>query len=199
MGYEIETVMLPSLNLRKAEGAAGSYEIVIPERCNIARNTVERFARERPDHPALIFEHEDHTTETWSFAEVNRDASRLAHALRGLGISQGDRVALHTGMRPETGIAHMALHKLGAVAVTLSQLYGPDTLKHILNHAEAKAIITQDLAWDRFRGEAADFQTLKHCLLVGEAKGNEISFAEALADGPDSLPAIIPGPRIWRF
>jgi acetyl-CoA synthetase len=190
MGYRIDDAKLAALNLRRNGDEPTGYEIVIPERCNIARNTVERYARERPDHAALIFEDGDHNVHRWTFAELDRDASRLAYALRALGIERGDRVALHTGMRPETGIAHMALHKLGAVAVTLSQLYGPDTLAHILNHAEAKAIVTQDTAWQRFRGRLAEFPTLEHRIVVGAAEAGETAFAEMVAAGPDSLAAV---------
>ncbi len=190
MGYVIDDAKLSALNLRRNDAEPTGFEIVIPERCNIARNTVERYAAERPDHTALVFEDRDGDLLRWSFAELDRDASRLAHALKALGIERGDRVALHTGMRPETGIAHMALHKLGVVAVTLSQLYGPDTLAHILNHAQAKAIITQDTAWDRFRGRLSEFPTLEHRLVVGEARGDEISFAASMATGPDSLAAV---------
>jgi len=189
MAYDIDDALLATLNLRRAESPSG-FEIVIPEKSNIARNTVERYAAETPDNTALIHEREDLSVRTWTFAELDRDASRLAHALAGLGIGRGDRVALHTGMRPETGIVHLALYKLGAIAVTLSQLYGPDTLAHILNHAEAAAIVTQDSAWDRFRGREGEFPTLKHRIVVGETSGDEIPFDNLTAQGPDSLPAV---------
>ena len=109
MAYTIDDPLLSSLNLRRSEGPGG-YEIIVPAKCNIASNTVERFAGERPDHMALIYECADLTLRTWTFAELDRDASRLAHGLAALGIGRGDRVALHTGMRPETAIAHMALY-----------------------------------------------------------------------------------------
>ncbi|MEE8455705.1 MAG: AMP-binding protein [Limibaculum sp.] len=191
MAHDIDDALLDSLNLRRSDDPNG-YEIVIPPKTNIARNTVERYAAERPDHMALIHEAEDLSLRTWTFAELDRDASRLAHGLAGLGIGRGDRVALHTGMRPETGIVHMALYKLGAIAVTLSQLYGPDTLAHILNHAEATAIVTQDQAWNRFRGREGEFPTLRHRIVVGDAKGDEIPFDGLIAEGAgkDSFPAI---------
>ena len=182
MDHDIDDTLLASLNLRRSD-CSGGFEITIPSKTNIARNTVERYAAEQPDQLALIFEEEDLSLRTWTFAELDRDASRLAHGLVGLGIGRGDRVALHTGMLPETGIMHMALYKLGAIAVTLSQLYGADTLAHILNHAEAVAIVTQDHAWKQFRGRKGEFPTLKHHIVVGSAQGDEIAFDGLLTDG----------------
>ena len=190
MSYRIDDALLRTLNLKRLEHNSGGYQIVIPERCNIAHNTVERYTREHPENTALIFEREDLGTRTWSFVELEQDASRLAHGLETLGIKRGDRVALHTGMRPETGIAHMALHKLGIVAVTLSQLYGPDTLAHILNHAEAKAIITQTDAWARFRDRTDEFETLEHIVVVDGAVGGATDIIALNKNGPASLPSV---------
>lgn len=179
-GYTIERSLLERMNLRET-GRPGRYEIVIPKRANMAADTVAKFAQgPRKDHPALIFEKDDLSTETWTFAEVEERAARLAAKLSGLGVGKGSRVAIHTGLRPETGLAHLAVYKLGAIAVTLSQLYGPDTLRHVLNHSEAMAIITQDTAWDRFRAVAHEFPCLRHRIVVGQTKGDEIPFEECL-------------------
>lgn len=181
MTYNIDRALFARMNLREAD-MSGGYEIVIPKRANMAADTVGRFARgPRRDHPALIFEHDDLSTETWTFGEVEERATRLAAALAGLGVGKGDRVAVHTGLRPETGLAHLAIYKLGAIAVTLSQLYGPDTLRHVLNHSEAKAIITQDGAWGRFRDTIHAFPHLKHRIVVGTALSGEIPFESCVA------------------
>lgn len=180
MGYTIDRSLLRRMNLR-ATDRPGRYEIVIPERTNMAADTVGRHAHgPRSDHPALIFEQDDLSTATWTFAEVEELATRLAVALAGLGVGKGTRVAIHTGLRPETGLAHLAIYKLGAIAVTLSQLYGPDTVGHVLNHSGATAIITQDAAWDRFRAGVGAFPHLKHCIVVGWAAPGEIAFADCL-------------------
>ena len=179
MNYIIDRSLLDRMNLREAP--SGGYEIAIPERANMAADTVTRFANgPRKDHPALIFEKNDGSTETWSFAEVEERATRLAAALADLGVGKGARVAIHTGLRPETGLAHLAIYKLGAIAVTLSQLYGPETLRHVLNHSEAMVIVTQDHAWDRFRDSVSAFPHLKHRIVVGAAEGDEIPFAACL-------------------
>lgn len=191
MTYVIDTQWLGRMNLRQAaaDAATGPYEIVIPEKANMAADTVGRYAREAPDRLALIFEEADLSIRSWTFAALDRDAQALAQALCDLGVGRGDRVAVHTGLRPETGIAHLAIYKLGAIAVTLSQLYGPDTLSHILNHAEAQVVITQDTAWQQFRDAVDIFPTVRHCIVVGTAEPGEIAFADCLAaDGAGLVP-----------
>ena len=72
-----------------------------------------------------------------TYGELQRDANRLAHALRSLGVQRGDRVAIVMPQRFETAVAHIALHQLGAVAMPLSMLFGPDALEYRLQHSEA--------------------------------------------------------------
>ncbi len=181
MSYRIDPQRLPSMNLRAAPpgAAAGLYIITIPEHCNIAADTVARWAAgPRRDHPALVFERTDGSVQRWTFGEVDELATRLAARLRSLGVRRGDRVAVHTGMRPETGIAHVAIYKLGAIAVTLSQLYGPDTLAHILDHSEASVVITQERAWAAQRAQA--FVHVRHRIVVGAASPGDISFEDCV-------------------
>ncbi len=45
----------------------------------------------------------------------------------------------------------MAVYKLGAIVVTLSQLSGSDTMSHTLDESGAWVIITRDEVWDSFR------------------------------------------------
>ena len=55
-----------------------------------------------------------------------------------MGIGRGDKIALILPQRPETVVAHMAAYQLGAVAVPLSFLFGPDALEYRLLDSEAK-------------------------------------------------------------
>ncbi|MEM7615313.1 MAG: AMP-binding protein, partial [Pseudomonadota bacterium] len=125
-----------------------------------------------------------------SFAEVEAAATNLAAYLGHLGYGRGDLIGLHTGQHPDTAVAHMAICKLGAVAVTLSQLYGPETLSHALNDCRAKVLLTTETAWSALRGEAADlFPHLTHVVLRGP-QGDEIDLDAAFATpAPDFAPA----------
>ena len=44
---------------------------------------------------------------------------------------------------PETAIAHMAIYRLGAVALPISRLFGDDALRYRLMHSGARAIVVE--------------------------------------------------------
>lgn len=179
----LSDAQLAALHLTR--GASGEYTITWPPDYNIHTATVGRYLG--PDHrdrPAMIFEQADGTITTQSFAEIDAAATGLAAELRRLGYGKGDPIALHTGQHPDTGIGHMAIAKIGGIAVTLSQLYGPDTLAHALNDCRAGAILTSREAWDPLRGE--DFPHLRHVLMREPRKG-DLDLGAAMADPPDDF------------
>ncbi len=176
---------LSRIGLRR--GADG-VEIHIPDDSNIHGMTVgAQIEAGRGLAPAMAFERDDGTLEHWSFAEVDVAATALAARLRELGSGPGDPVGVHTGMRPETGIAHMAICKLGAVAVTLSQLYGPDALAHALNDCGARILLTTEDGWAPHRDSARKAFPRLETVLVSETLGAEEDLRTAMSGGP-SLP-----------
>jgi len=62
------------------------------------------------------------------------------------------------------------------IAVTVSELYGPDTISHILNDSGATAIVTTDKGWSAYRSRLSDFASLRHVIVKGEAGSGELSF-----------------------
>jgi acetyl-CoA synthetase len=162
----------------------GGLEIIIEPDCNIFAMTVGRhLGPGTRDNRAISIEEADGRVVHRSFADVDRASTALAARLRTLGYGHGDYVGLHCGMRPETAIAHMAVCKIGAVAVTLSQLYGPDTLAHALNDCGARVLLTTEAAWAALRPQRQDlFPALSDVLVAGSA-GPEEDLDKVL-DGP---------------
>ena len=180
---KLDPALLSRLHLKPVPGA-GRYEIVLPEFANIAADTVGRYAGgPAADNPALIFEHQDGRVEVTSYGELDARAARFAGYLSDRGIGRGDVVAVHTGSRLETGIAHLAAYRLGATVATLSQLYGPDTLRHILVDSGARVLVTQDTVWAPMRSLRRELPALEHCIVVGEAVAGEHRFDECVAAG----------------
>ena len=126
---------------------AGSYEALhagfaweVPEDYNIAWACCGRHALRR-ERFALYFEDENGDTAAYSFWDIQVRANRLSNALRALGVARRDRVALLLPQRPETAIAYMAIFQMGAIAVPLSYLFGPDALAYRLRDAGATAAL----------------------------------------------------------
>jgi acetyl-CoA synthetase len=113
----------------------------VPQRFNMAEACCTRHAAER-GRVCLHWEDESGATAVWTYADIQQQASRLANALNALGVARGDRVAIILPQRPETVVAHMACYMMGAVAMPLSILFGPEALEYRLqNSASAVAFV----------------------------------------------------------
>ena len=112
----------------------------IPQRFNIGVACCDVHA-DGSGRPALLYE-DGNGLVTTSFDELRRSSNRLANTLRGHGIGRGERVGILLPQRPETAIAHIAVYKLGAIALPLFIQFGPDALEHRLQHSGASALIT---------------------------------------------------------
>jgi len=164
---ELKTLSPQTLSRLNLKSDGDNWRITWPEDTNIYHMTLGRHLdADSRNRTAMIFEQGDGSISTSTFAEVDAASTNLAAALRDLGYKRGDLIGLHTGQHPDTAIAHMAVCKLGAVAVTLSQLYGPQTLQHALNDCELNVLLTSEHAWGSLRADAATlFPHLRHVLL----------------------------------
>jgi acetyl-CoA synthetase len=173
----------------------GRTRILLPETANIARDTIGLHARgNKADDTALIYEDESGALQRYSFAELDALSDRFSVALAERGVGRGEPVAVQTGQTPETAIAHMAIYKLGAVVLTLSQLYGPDTVAHILSDSEARVIVTDRKTWDRLREAQDRFTTLEHRIIRGgAAAADETAFEDCLAGSAEGFVAVETG------
>jgi acetyl-CoA synthetase len=118
-----------------------SFHWQIPEYYNIGVDVCDKWADERY-RLALIYEDEGGRTEKYTFWDIKNLSNRLANALRAHGVARGDRVGILLPQCPETAITHVAVYKLGAIAIPLFTLFGPDALEYRLGNSGAKAVIT---------------------------------------------------------
>ena len=94
-----------------------------------------------PDAVALVSVSPDGTVSTATFGQVSQWSDRLAAGLRRRGVARGDRVGVVAPQSLETGLAHLALWKLGAVSLPLASLFGPDALAFRLKDSWARMAI----------------------------------------------------------
>ncbi len=112
----------------------------VPAFFNMAQATVGQAAERTPQRIALI---EPQLGRKTTFAELNVLSNRLANLLQAQGLRPKDRVGLLMGQSLELALAHLALYKLGAIALPLSLLFGRDALLYRLEHAEARLLIAE--------------------------------------------------------
>ncbi len=98
---------------------------------------IARAASVFPDHTALI-----HGPRRQTWAETYARSRRLASALAKRGVGKGDTVSVMAPNIPETYEAHFGVPMIGAVLNALNVRLDGSTIAFILNHGEAKVLIT---------------------------------------------------------
>lgn len=121
----------------------------IPERFNIAAAICDRHVG--AGRTALIFEGSGRSDEL-TFEILQDQSRRLANALAAQGIARGDRIGILLPQCPEALIAHLAAYRLGAVALPLFTLFGPDAVEYRLNDSGAKAVISNEAGIETLLG-----------------------------------------------
>lgn len=114
----------------------------IPQSFNIGTAVSDRWAAVDPDRAALLGYRAEGDAEKLSFGELASRSNAFANALRARGVRRGDRVALFLPQCFETAIAHVAIYKLGAIAVPLALLFGVEALEYRLQTSGVRAIVT---------------------------------------------------------
>jgi len=108
---------------------------------------------------------------TLTYADLRVATNRLSNALAALGVARGDRIGIVLPQGPEVAIAHLAAHQLGAIAMPLSLLFGPEALEFRLQDSEAMVAIVAASGLAPFvdpaHGLRAACPALRHLVVVG--------------------------------
>ena len=112
---------------------------------NVAYNCVDRHVESgHGDQVALHFEGEPGDTRDITYAELQREVSKAAHALTELGVTAGDRVAIYMPMIPEAVVAMLACARIGAPHSVVFAGFSAEALRSRIDDAQATLVITAD-------------------------------------------------------
>src|SRR5262245_20633385 len=163
------------------------FRWTVPSAYNIAVDACDRHAGDR-SRVAMVYEDDAGSVSEHTFAEFRARSNQLARVFAGLGIERGDRVGIVLPQRPETAVAHLAAYKLGAVALPLSTLFGPEALEYRLRDAGAKLVVTDADNLERVLAVAKGLAALTHVMSVDRADaGGVLEYAKVIERIPDSL------------
>ncbi|HEY7598935.1 MAG TPA: AMP-binding protein, partial [Candidatus Limnocylindrales bacterium] len=163
---------------------------------NVAYNCVDRHVeRGLGDKVAYHWIGEPGETRTITYADLAREVSKAANALRELGIGTGDRVAIYMPMIPELPIAMLACARIGAPHTVVFGGFSAEALAGRIVDSQARLIITADGGWRRGKPvnlkpaadeAAAMTDTVEHILVV-----------RRLGDAAQQAPQMQAGRDVW--
>ena len=116
----------------------------IDGRLNLAANAVDRHAATTPGREALVWEGDDGSTRTLTFAQLRDEVAGAAEGLRSLGVGSSDAVGLCMPMIVECAVLFLACSRIGAVVVPLFSGYGAGAIVSRLNDCSAKVLCIAD-------------------------------------------------------
>ena len=131
----------------------------VPAQFNIGVAACDRWADTEPGKLAIVAIDSSGRAQDISYGWLRDTSNRLANALVANGIGRGDRVAILLPQTPEVAAIHIAVYKLGGIALPLATLFGLEAIAYRLQNSGAKALITnaQGLAKiASIRGELPD-------------------------------------------
>lgn len=163
------------------------FQWQVPERFNIGVDACDKWA-DGSGRLALIFEKSDGAQTRYSFDDIKAQSNRLAHSLTRHGVARGDRVAVYLPQAPETAVTHIAVYKMGAVAVPLFTLFGVDAIQFRLANSGAVALVTDTEGCRKLREIRASLPDLKVVYCIdgdGDGEAGTVPFHAALAQESD--------------
>jgi len=159
----------------------------IPDRFNIGVDVSDKWANGK-DRLALIYVGLDEKEQRYTFRDLKSLSNQLANALRAQGVEPGDRIGILLPQCPETLISHIAVYKLGCIALPLLTLFGPMAIEYRLQDSTAKVVITNSENLGKIIEIQDRLPQLKLVIVVGEdAGGDTMDFWESVSRGSSTF------------
>jgi acetyl-CoA synthetase len=137
----------------------------VPATFNIADVCCTRWANDK-SRIAMHYEDDSGHVSTMSYASLQAQANKMSNVLRALGVRRGEKVAIILPQRPETAVAHMACFQIGAVAMPMSILFGPEALEYRLQNSEAVVAIADQSSMANLNAVRVKCPALLHVIAV---------------------------------
>jgi acetyl-CoA synthetase len=173
---------------------------------NVSYNCLDaHVAAGRGERVAFHWEGEPGDQRTITYAQLLKEVSQCAAALRRLGVEKGDRVSIYMPMVPELPVAMLACARIGAIHSVIFGGFSAEAIADRNEDAQAKIIITADGGWRRGKilplKQTVDEALLKspsiqHCIVlqrtgndVAMKPGRDLWWHELVSDAPSDFPA----------
>jgi len=180
--------VLPRLN--NYDDIYRQFRWQVPARYNIGVDVCDRWAASEPGRIAILHARPDGGEDAITYGWLRETSNRLANVLRAQGVVRGNRVAILLPQASEVAACHVAIYKLGAIALPLAVLFGTDALSYRLQNSGAAALITNAQGVARVAEIRKDLPDLELVLSLDGADDGVLGFAAALARASSDFTAV---------
>ncbi|MFS8045461.1 AMP-binding protein [Rhizobium sp. BR 314] len=166
----------------------------VPAKFNMGHAVCDAWAEREPDRVCLQHFNQDGNHFSMTYGELRACSASFANALTALGVRRGDRVALLLPQSFETVVAHVAIYKMGAIALPLALLFGAEALEYRLQASGASAIVTNRFGLERLRPIRDRLPELTQVISIDGAEDGVSGFADLVAAYPPLFEVADTGP-----
>ena len=178
---------------------------VVPEYFNMAQVCSARWAADtKAKHRVAIRTYDPNGKgQTHTYAQLQTQADALSHVLKAQGVVQGDRVAIVMPQCFETAVAYIAVLQMGAVAMPLSMLFGPEALSFRINDSQARVAVCDESTVQALQQARPDCPSLQTLIGVGQAAAladlNYAQVTQASAPTFKTVPTLAEDPAVLIY
>ncbi|MBW1816854.1 MAG: AMP-binding protein, partial [Deltaproteobacteria bacterium] len=143
-------------------------------------NLADDNIRKNGEKLAIVFNEKEYTN-VW----IDEKARKLATGLKSLGIGRGDHVVVSMPNSPEVFVAFQAVWLIGAVIIPIMFLLGEEETRYILDHSDAKAVITSHDLLDKIVNAKEGLAHIENVIVLdGGSEGEGIDFYDLTDQSP---------------
>lgn len=147
---------------------------------------VAHWAKNKPDHPFLIWEPRDGREMRWTYSQFDAEISRIAAGLATRGVRKGDKILIHCDNCPEMVLAWYACARLGAVGVTTNTRSAGPEIEYFASHVGCVGAVTQP----KYARLVAEHAKKLAWIVVTEDNSGEPATQEEFAHGQEHFDSL---------
>lgn len=148
------------------------------DRLNVAHEVVDSHVGDGETATAIRWRDSDGREEALTYADLASESNRVANALEGLDVSEGDRVVTYLPRIPKHYAVLLGTLKVGGIFGAINERYGVDGLEHRLGDSRASVVVTTP----------ANLETVRDATAAAGSGAEVVTIADAGAgaDGTDA-------------
>ena len=173
--------MNPSFPPFDYESARTNFSFAVPETFNFAFDVVGQRARSADKTALIAINRAGDQVNYYRYSDLEKQSNRFANALVKMGVRKGDTVLLVLPRIPAWYFVILACTKIGAIAMPGTNQLKAKDLAYRIDRSDAKLAVVASQHASAIESIQAECLSLKHRILVGEARSGWEHF-ESLCD-----------------